>query len=69
MIFDKEHINILILISSKSPNHLLFDCIESFYKIQIKENVSQYKICVIDSDSDDISEYEKINTHLDLLEF
>jgi len=51
---------ILIIISSKAPNPFLFDCIDSLYKIQIKDS-TEYKICVIDSDSDDKSNYEKIN--------
>lgn len=53
---------ILIIISSKAPNPFLFDCIDSLYKIQIKDS-TQYKICVIDSDSDDKSSYEKINLY------
>jgi len=51
---------ILIIISSKAPNPFLFDCIDSLYKIQID---SEYKICVVDSDSNDNSNYEKINLH------
>jgi len=54
---------ILIIVSSKSPNPFLFECIEALYKIQIKEDLLKYKICVIDSDSDDVSNYEKINAH------
>jgi hypothetical protein len=47
----------LICISSKSPNPLLHTCISSLYKIQVK-NDPNYKICVVDSDSNDFSHYE-----------
>lgn len=51
---------VLIVISSKSPNPYLYNCIEMLYKIQI-DSLHFYKICVIDSDSDDLSEYNKIS--------
>jgi hypothetical protein len=51
--------NVLICISSKTPNPLLFDCISALYKIQITDN-NNYKICVVDSDSDDLLLYDKI---------
>lgn len=51
--------NTLVVICSKSPNIFLYECIESLYKIQIV-NESNYKICIIDSDSDDLSYYEKV---------
>jgi hypothetical protein len=51
----------LICICSKYPNPLLHDCIDSLYKNQIK-NDTNYKICVIDSDSSDFSFYEKVKT-------
>jgi hypothetical protein len=50
---------VLIIISSKSPNSILYDCIEQLYKIQIQDSTN-YKICVIDSDSSDVTYYEKI---------
>ncbi len=50
----------LIVISSKSPNNILLQCIEELYKIQIKNNKSEYKICVIDSDSDKYDVYFKV---------
>jgi hypothetical protein len=52
--------NILIVISSKSPNNTLYNCIDSLYKIQIKDDEHYYKICVVDSDSDDFTNYNKI---------
>ena len=52
---------ILIVICSKSPNPELYNCIDKLYKIQIKDN-SNYKLCVIDSDSLDLTNYEKIKT-------
>ena len=51
----------LIVISSKSPNPTLFECIEKLYRKQIQTS-KDYKICVVDSDSDDISEYKKIQS-------
>jgi hypothetical protein len=51
----------LICICSNFPNPLLHDCIDSLYKNQIK-NDTNYKICVIDSDSSDFSFYEKVKT-------
>ena len=50
----------LICICSKSPNSLLYKCINMLYKIQIDDSL-KYKICVVDSDSDDLSTYKKIN--------
>jgi hypothetical protein len=51
--------NTLIVISSKFPNPTLYDCINNLYKIQIQEE-QNYKICVIDSDSEDFTHYDKI---------
>uniref|UniRef100_A0A6C0KXX2 Glycosyltransferase 2-like domain-containing protein n=1 Tax=viral metagenome TaxID=1070528 RepID=A0A6C0KXX2_9ZZZZ len=53
--------NVLIVISSKFPNEKLYECIEKLYEIQINEALENYKICVIDSDSDDFMYYRKIN--------
>ena len=53
--------HILICICSKSPNPLLYECIHNLYKIQIHIHTNtHYKICVIDSDSDDLTNYDKI---------
>lgn len=54
-------VSTLILICSKSPNPHLYECIDKLYKIQINNDKSNnYKICVIDSDSEDFTNYEKI---------
>jgi len=53
--------NILIVISSKSPNDILYVCIQCLYHIQIlndKENI--YTVCIVDSDSDNFDVYMKI---------
>jgi hypothetical protein len=52
--------NTLICICSKSPNPALYDCIDRLYRIQIKDDPS-YKICVVDSDSDNLEVYERVN--------
>jgi hypothetical protein len=60
---------ILIIISSKSPNDMLYKCIELLYKIQIKEQLN-YKICVVDSDSSNFTNYTYINKnfpHVEIL--
>jgi hypothetical protein len=53
----------LIVISSKSPNPNLYDCVNQLYKIQIKDS-QDYKICIVDSDSDDFIYYNKIQNDL-----
>jgi hypothetical protein len=53
--------NTLIIISSKYPNPTLYTCIEQLYKLQIGPDTESYKICVIDSDSSDFSNYTKIS--------
>jgi hypothetical protein len=50
---------VLIVISSKSPNGILHDCLDSLLKVQIK-NSPNYKVCVVDSDSDNMDVYDKI---------
>lgn len=50
---------VLIVISSKSPNSILHQCIDSLFKVQIK-NRPNYKVCVVDSDSDNMEVYDKI---------
>jgi hypothetical protein len=53
--------NVLVCISSKSPNPLLYQSITSIYNNQINTtNEYNYKICVIDSASDDFSFYDKV---------
>ena len=54
---------ILVVISSKSPNPYLYRCIANLYHIQIRPDTdsgNQYKIVVVDSDSDDITNYHKV---------
>jgi hypothetical protein len=55
------YMSTLIVICSKSPNNTLPECVELLYKIQIDQNSSMYKMCIIDSDSDDFTNYETIN--------
>jgi hypothetical protein len=50
---------IVICISSRSPNPLLFKCIQQLYNIQIKDD-PRYTICVVDSDSSDFTVYNII---------
>jgi hypothetical protein len=50
---------VLIVISSKSPNSILHECLDSLFKVQIK-NSPNYKVCVVDSDSDNMEMYDKI---------
>jgi len=49
----------LICICSKYPNPLLYECVTNLYKFQIK-NEEGYKICIVDSDSDNFTEYDKV---------
>lgn len=51
--------SVLVCISSKSPNPKLYECIEALYKIQMKDNYF-YTICVVDSDSTDLREYDRV---------
>lgn len=54
--------SVLICICSKYPNPLLYECIENLYKIQINPNPQQeYKIHVVDSDSDDLIYYKQVS--------
>lgn len=56
--------NVLICICSKSPNCHLYECIDNLYKTQINSNDIQkytYKIHVVDSDSDNLSNYIKVS--------
>lgn len=57
----------LIVISSKSPNPYLYECIDKLYKIQIKNKIRE-KICIIDSDSDDLTNYIKIKNAFPFVE-
>lgn len=53
--------SVLICICSKFPNPLLCECVQALYDIQIKNDTNlNYKICIVDSDSDDFSNYNKI---------
>jgi hypothetical protein len=54
------HKKTLIIISSKSPNNILLSCIDNLYRIQIRDDLDKYKVCVIDSDSDDFTVYDRI---------
>jgi hypothetical protein len=45
----------------------LYNCIQNLYKIQIKDNPN-YKICVIDSDSNDFTNYNKIRKEFPAVE-
>ena len=55
---------IRIVISSKSPNPHLYDCIANLYQVQITKDQdpeNHYNIMVVDSDSDDFMEYDKVS--------
>jgi hypothetical protein len=54
--------NILICISSKSPNSTLYACLANLYKIQIYD-AHNYSIHIVDSDSDDFQYYNEIKYH------
>ena len=52
---------VLIVISSKTPNPMLYKCIDNLHKIQINSDLGNfYKICVVDSNSDDYTNYNNI---------
>jgi hypothetical protein len=51
----------LIIICSKSPNQFLYECVENLYKIQINNSDTNYKVCIVDSDSHDLTNYHRIN--------
>jgi len=53
---------ILICICSRSPNQLLYNCIDSLYKFQVNGNFDDYKICVVDSDSSDFTNYKLVKS-------
>ena len=53
--------NVLIVICSKSPNLRINMCINALYKIQI-DATCNYKVCIIDSDSDDLTQYTAVST-------
>ena len=53
--------NIRIVICSKSPNPYLYSCIKNLFHLQIRnDTVNNYKVMVVDSDSDDFTNYDKI---------
>jgi hypothetical protein len=51
--------SILITICSKSPNPYLYDCVKNIYLNQIDDTIT-YKVCIVDSGSDDLSNYNKV---------
>ena len=55
--------NVIICISSKYPNSYLHECIDKLYKTQINKDThnNTYTIHVVDSDSDNLTYYHKIN--------
>ena len=59
---------ILISISSKSPNKILIDCIESLYKFGPSNQYSNTKIVIIDSDSDNFDVYNTIKNNYPLID-
>jgi hypothetical protein len=55
--------NVLICVCSNSPNPLLYENIDKLYKIQINTPHTQkykYKVHIVDSDSDDLTNYIKV---------
>lgn len=50
----------LFCICSKSPNPFLYDCIANLYKFN-GADIVKGKLCVVDSDSDNLTNYTKIN--------
>ena len=59
---------ILITISSRNPNNLLYMQIKNLYQIQLAEETNEFKILVVDSNSNDFSMYSKINKHFPQVE-
>jgi len=51
---------VLIIICSKSPNPNIFKCVENLYNNQIALVPAFYKICIVDSDSNDFSNYDLV---------
>ena len=56
--------NVLICISSKYPNDILYNCIKSIYEKQINVVLDKYtyEIHVVDSDSENTVHYEKVSS-------
>lgn len=68
--------HVLITICSKSPNPCVYECIYRLYKFQINTTPTSkacivdrlhpsqitYKVCIVDSDSEDITNYTKIKS-------
>jgi len=52
-----SNLKTLIVICSKSPNDYLYQCVEALYNIQVNNNT---KICIVDSDSDNFENYNKV---------
>ena len=49
----------LITICSRAPNPFLYNCISQLYKVQIQTDPN-YTICVVDSDSSDLTHYDLV---------
>ena len=52
----------LICICSRSPNPELYKCIDALYKFQVNGICDDYKICVVDSDSSDFTNYKMVES-------
>ena len=50
----------LICICSRSPNPELYKCIDALYKFQVRGCNEDYKICVVDSDSSEFTNYKLV---------
>jgi hypothetical protein len=59
--------SVLVTICSKSPNARLYECITNLYKIQIGDSTN-YKVCVVDSDSNDFRVYAKVKIYFPKVE-
>jgi len=60
---------VLVIISSKSPNPFILNCIDTLYNIQFLDyNINDVKICIIDSDSDNFDNYDIIKKKFPLIE-
>jgi len=53
--------NVMICICSKYPNDFLYDCVRNIYEKQIHvSDIHQYEIHIVDSDSENTVNYEKV---------
>jgi len=53
--------NVIICICSKYPNNLLYDCVKNIYEKQIHVDIHQYEVHIVDSDSENTVNYEKVS--------